>query len=246
MGAKTAVLAVSDGDPRPALRDAVGSSGGAPERAEALVRRVFPGYAVAAAEGSALGDAAYPADDRTYAAVLDGVELVCDCRLQMERPSELPAHLRALGEGRRIVLHGMHSVVDWLGFAVWEDGELVRSLSLSPDGGIVENLGEPYDFERPYWAGEHPVEPIEDGPYALPFHPLDLGEDALRALLGFVVEGRPEPGHVDELELHGFSVTDPSGREQAEREAALREAMRSMRVRTYQYGADGRLHEVEP
>ncbi|MGW3628080.1 DUF6928 family protein, partial [Streptomyces sp. NPDC000880] len=29
----------------------------------------------------------------------------------------------------------MHSVVDWLAFAVWEDGRLIRSLSLSPDDG---------------------------------------------------------------------------------------------------------------
>nr|WP_244282455.1 hypothetical protein [Micromonospora chersina] len=44
-------------------------------------------------------------------------------------------------------MHGMHSAVEWLGFAVWEDGELVRSLTLSPDAGIRENTGEPYDFE---------------------------------------------------------------------------------------------------
>jgi hypothetical protein len=56
----------------------------------------------------------------------------------------------------------MHSVVDWLAFAVWEDGVLVRSLSLSPDGGGLENIGEPYDFEVPYWAGEYPVEPEPD------------------------------------------------------------------------------------
>ncbi|TQJ25489.1 hypothetical protein FBZ33_5842 [Micromonospora sp. A202] len=40
----------------------------------------------------------------------------------------------------------MHSVVDWLSFAVWENGVLIRSLSLSPDGGIQENIGKPYDF----------------------------------------------------------------------------------------------------
>lgn len=57
-------------------------------------------------------------------------------------------------------MHGMNSVVDWRCFAVWEDGKLVRSLSLSPDGSIEENIGEPFDFERPYWDGKHPAEPV--------------------------------------------------------------------------------------
>jgi len=66
-----------------------------------------------------------------------------------------------------------------------DDGRLVRSLGVSPDTGIVEDIGEPYPFERPYWAGEHPVTSTfpGQGPYPLPFHPLDLDEEALRALL---------------------------------------------------------------
>jgi hypothetical protein len=49
----------------------------------------------------------------------------------------------------------MHSVSDTLAFAVWKDGVLVRSLSLSPHGGIAEDLGERLEFEEAYWAGEH-------------------------------------------------------------------------------------------
>jgi hypothetical protein len=45
------------------------------------------------------------------------------------------------GKGRRTILHAMHSVVDWLAFAVWEDNRLIRSLSLAPDGGIIEDIG---------------------------------------------------------------------------------------------------------
>ncbi|BCY10849.1 hypothetical protein [Actinoplanes sp. L3-i22] len=212
MGAKTALLAFADGDLREHLR-AAGPSG----PAEGLVRRAFPGYGVTPYDDSDLFDGCYPPDDVTCATVLRGADLLADRRLVLDRPSELPGHLLALGAGRRILMHGMHSVVDWLCFAVWEDGSLVRSLSLSPDGGIAENLGEPFAFERPFWDGAHPVEdddPVEE-PYPLPFHPLELGEEALGALFGFVVEGEPRPEHVDAcgIRLPRFRVTDPAATE---------------------------------
>ncbi|PTA42898.1 hypothetical protein [Micromonospora sp. RP3T] len=250
MGAKTALLAFADGDIRPALRGATRS-----ERAEteALVRQVHPGYLVEPADDNTLFEGTYPPDDFMYATVLAGAELYCDRRLMLDRPSELPEHLREAGAGRRIIIHGMHSGVDWLGFAVWEDGVLVRSLSLSPDGGIQENIGKPYDFELPYWAGEHPVEPVpgwhNQDPYPLPFHPLDLGEEALRALFGFIIEGRPSPDDIDAdaVHLHGFRVTDPSGEEQAAREAAYAWALQNMGPpRRYRMGPDGTMHEVSP
>ncbi|MFF0477510.1 DUF6928 family protein [Streptomyces sp. NPDC004284] len=36
-------------------------------------------------------------------------------------------------------------------------GRQVRSLGLSPDGGIVENTGDPFAFETPYWSGSRRV-----------------------------------------------------------------------------------------
>ena len=247
MGAKTALLAFADGDLRASLRSTARS-----ERAEVeqLVRLVHPGYLVAPAGDGTLSDDIYPADDLTYATVLPGAELICDRRLMLDRPSELPEHLAKASAGRRIIMHGMHSVVDWLGFAVWEDGRLVRSLSLSPGGGITENVGEPYEFEMPYWAGEHPVEPVPgwpgQEPYALPFHPLDLGEDALRALCGFTLEGRRQADDIDALRvhLHGFRVTDPSGEEQAAREAMYEHARGSMRLRRLRMRPDGSFEEI--
>ncbi|MFD8023221.1 DUF6928 family protein [Streptomyces lavendulae] len=122
-------------------------------------------------------------------------------------------------------------------------------MSLSPDRGIMENIGEPLPFEVPYWAGTRPAEVIpwpdeDEKPYPLPFHPLDMGEDALRALCGFIVEGRPDPGDLDAdaIELHGFLVRDPNAPDSAEAEAALRVAATTMEAaRTYKLGADGRL-----
>jgi uncharacterized protein DUF6928 len=240
MGAKTTLLAFSDGDLRPALLGATRPS--VDEVAEA-VRAVLPGYDVTPTEGDgSLFDHVNPPDDTTYATVLAGAELFADRRLAYDRPSELPAHLLALGKGRRIVLHGMHSVNDWLSFAVWEDGELVRSLSLSPDSGIIEDLGPHLEFERPFWAGEH-----REDDYPLPFHPLELGEEALRALFGFVIEGYPDDSDVDAetVPMIGFRVVDPSGQEQAERDAAyqaFRERMGTPRF--FRPGPDGEMVEV--
>ncbi|GIF42399.1 DUF6928 family protein [Actinoplanes xinjiangensis] len=209
MGAKTALLAFSDGDLRPALISEIPSL---QTEAERLVHAVHPGREVTPTEDEFLTRLSYPPADRTYARVLAGAEILCDRRLVLDRPSELPEHLLKLGEGRRILMHGMHSVNDLLCFAVWENGTLIRSLSLSPDGGITENIGEPLVFEHPFWAGEHPVEADPDWedeePYPLSFHPLEMGEEALRALYGFVREGYPQPDDInaDAVRLHGFIV----------------------------------------
>nr|WSX50732.1 hypothetical protein OG409_18350 [Streptomyces sp. NBC_00974] len=248
MGAKTGLLVYADGDV-PSLLRQVGAAD--LEQTSRTMRRLYPGCEIEEARGSILGEGVYPPDGTTYAASWPGVELVCDRRLMIDFPSQLPEHLVAASAGRRLVLHAMHSVVDWLAFAVWEDGRLIRSLSLSPDSGMIENIGEPLAFELPYWAGDRPADVIpwpgeEEQPYALPFHPLELGEDALRALCGFVQEGRPEPEDVDtdSVDLQGFRVSDPQAPDVAEVKAALRKAMERMGPpRIYTMGSDGLLVE---
>jgi hypothetical protein len=82
-------------------------------------------------------------------------------------------------------------------------------------------------------------------PVAVP--PLELGEEALRALFGFVLEGRPATNDIDAetVHLHGFRVTDPTGREQAEREAAYERARQTMGPpRMFGMGPDGTMQEV--
>ncbi|WP_067813227.1 DUF6928 family protein [Actinomadura kijaniata] len=238
MGAKTGLLAFSDGDVRPRLRRAARPD---PAEVEALVRRVHPDHAVEPGDEGALAYSTYPPDDVTYATVLPGAEVLCSQRFMLDYPSELPEHLLKLGEGRRIITHSMHSVVDWLAFSVWEDGELVRSLSLSPDDGVMEDIGEPLPFERPYWVGEHAEED-----YPLPFHPLDMGEDALRGLFGFILEGVHAADDVDasHVPMRGFRVFDPTGEGQAAREAMREEALRTMGPpRVLTLGPDGTWQE---
>ncbi|MET8982981.1 hypothetical protein ABZX85_46150 [Streptomyces sp. NPDC004539] len=221
MGAKTGLLVYADGDV-PELLKRVGDADGA--RTAELVWRLYPGCGIEEAGGMGLSDAVYPSEGTVYAGSWPGVDVIGDREVMLDFPSRLPEHLVAASAGRRLVLHAMHSVVDWLAFAVWEDGRLVRSLSVSPDDGIVENIGEPLPFELPYWAGDRPAEIIpwpgeEDEPYALPFHPLEFGEDALRALCGFILEGRPHPDDVDAeaVQLHGFRIRNPDAPEKPAR-----------------------------
>lgn len=249
MGSKTGLLVYTDGDVPDLLRQ-VDPAG--PERTLDLMQRLYPGWEITEGGASTLADGVYSPDGTAYAASWPGVDIVCDRRFMIDVPSQLPEPLVAASRGRRLVLHAMHSVVDWLAFAIWEDGRLVRSLSLSPDSGITENVGEPLPFELPYWAGERPADIIpwpdddDDEPYPLPFHPLDLGEEALRALCEFVLGSLPEPSDVDPhaIALHGFTVQDPSGPSPAEKVAALKRAVEAMGPpRFYSMGPDGTLIE---
>jgi hypothetical protein len=154
-----------------------------------------------------------------YAGRFAGLDIVC-CRTLMDlAPDALEQLVLRLGRGRRAYVHLMHSVSDALAFACWVDGRLVRHLSVSPDSGVVQDHGPRLEFERPCWAGEHPVGPDpawwhdgdeeDDAPYPLPFHPLELGERALKHFFGFVLEGRRDASCIDPAEVHltGFRLT---------------------------------------
>ncbi|MFI0445849.1 DUF6928 family protein [Actinomadura sp. 6N118] len=249
MGAKTGFLLYTDSDAKEVLRTAPAPD---PEQTAALIECLYADWVVREVEGSSLGDGCYPPYGTTYAARLPGADIICDQRVMLDRPSQLAAHLVEASAGRRLVLHAMHSVVDWLAFAVWEDGRLIRSLSLSPDNGVMENIGAPFPFEAGYWAGEHPVthHPAwSDEPYALPFHPLELGEDALRELCGFILEGMPEPDDADpfDVALLGYQLTDPSDPDEvAKHNAAIEEAVQAMGPpRRFTFGPDGSLVEID-
>lgn len=247
MGAKTGVLAYAEGDVRTALRQAGRAD---LDATTDLIGRLRPDWPLEVVDGSSLGDGIYPPEGIAYAAAFPGIGIVCDRRLMVDYPSQLPEHLVEAGRGRTMLLHAMHSVVDWLAFAVWQDGHLIRSLSLSPDSGIVEDIGDHLPFEAAYWAGKRPVEPEpgwdDEEPYALPFHPLELGEDALRALFGFVLEGSPDPDDLDPygVQLHGYRLADPDAPARAAQRARLIDEMRmNGSARFFGFGPDGRLVE---
>lgn len=194
MGAKTCFLAYSDGDAARVLR-----AQPVPDRAasHALVQTLFPKHKVKPAPESTLLEA-YARGSGVYAGVFPGLSILSAVEFNPDRPSLLdPRFLRAARGARFVYLHAMHSVVDWFAYAVWQEGVLVRSLSVSPDDGVMEDIGERRKFEEPFWAGAQPVggdsadeagNSDEGESYPLPFHPLDMGEAALLDLFGFQLE----------------------------------------------------------
>jgi hypothetical protein len=229
MGAKSALLVMADDDPAGLLSPPLAADG---EATSALVARANPSWTGSTTAGSSLGDACYPPNGVVYAGSFPGIDILCDQQVLVDRPSELPAHLLGASAKRRVILVAMYSATDWLAYAVWEDGALVRSLSLSPDSGVIEDTGTRLPFEDPFWAGQNPVARRHgQHPYPLPFHPLELGQAALRGLVGFVIEGRPLPADIDAdaVPLAGFEVPDPDPISEAD----LREFMRTHQRASY-------------
>jgi hypothetical protein len=189
MGAKTWMLVYSDRSPRDVLaaRPALDR-----EATTRLATKLFPDDELTPLPDVSLLDTS-PPDDELYIGVFGGVTVVAAAEFGIDRPSELPSHFSTWAPSRSMYLHAMHSVVDWCAIAHWRDGVLVRALSLSPEQGVIQDLGERLPFERPFWNGAHPAVDPEEEPegYALPFHPLEFGEAALLAWFGFVIEGHP-------------------------------------------------------
>lgn len=150
-----------------------------------------------------------PPDSIVYAGDFGAVKIVAAHEFSIDYPSILPTHF--ISPTGTTTLHAMHSVVDWFAFAHWSDGQLIRSLSLSPDSGILEDKGECMPFELPYWNGEHPVTDEQDMKdyehvYPFVFHPLDLGEAALMHFFGYQLEGYYDENMIEpeDFPLLGF------------------------------------------
>jgi hypothetical protein len=239
VGWKTAILMACEGVPAGSLR----APGTLDQAATAdLVASAYPGWTATPTDGLSLHDAVYPPPAIAYAGRFPSADIICDREFMLDYPSRLPPHLLALGANRTLILHAMHSVVDFFAFAVWENGRLVRSLSMAlggPRPGIMEDLGTPLPFEQPYWDGQHP---IGEG-YPLPFYPLDLADPtATRALFGFSLGGPPGPGEIDAdgIRLAGFTVPAPN----AVSPEQLAEFSRTHKRVTYRL-VDGKLVKID-
>jgi len=141
------------------------------------------------------GDLSYtcPPNDELHIGCFSEVSILAAKEFGIDYPSKLPAPFISAGGNRTVYLHAMHSVVDWFAFAKWIDGKLIRSLSVSPDNGILEDIGQRLPFEEPFWLGQNPATDDDEDEYSLPFHPLELGEAALKEFFGYQLEGFIDP-----------------------------------------------------
>jgi uncharacterized protein DUF6928 len=199
VGAKTWMLVYADGDVGEALRGRPPLDRGATLQ---LATRLFPKDKL---DPSGDGDLSYtcPPDNELHIGCFPGVSILAAKEFGIDYPSMLPAPFIAAGGSGTVYLHAMHSVVDWFAYAKWINGNLVRSLSLSPDSGILEDIGQRLPFEEPYWAGQHPVILDGEDDYPFPFHTLELGEAALKEFFGYQIEG---DGSIDPALLQPESI----------------------------------------
>lgn len=187
MGAKTWMVVYGKENPKEVLKSYPALDRDA---TIALVGKLFASEKLLALQDSDLSFTNLP-DNEIVAACFPGLVVVAAKEFCIDYPSKLPAKFVDTFSEGILFLHALHSVVDWFAFAVWNSGRLQRSLSLSPDSGIIEDIGTRLPFEEPYWAGDHPaVDPDEDdAAYPLVFHPLELGAAALQELFGYGLEG---------------------------------------------------------
>jgi hypothetical protein len=167
-----------------------------------LAHKLFPSEKLEPIEDGSLAYTC-PRGNKIYVGCFPGLNIVAAYELGIDYPSKLPKSFLEVANRRTVYHHAMHSVVDWFAYAKWDNGELVRSLSLSPDDGVIENIGQKLPFEEPYWNGDRPAcDPEGDGDdYPLPFHPLELGEAALLEFFGYVLEGPVDVSKVEPIEI---------------------------------------------
>ena len=134
-----------------------------------------------------------PPDNEVHIGCFPSVSILAATEFAIDYPSRLSASFVSPEYGGTVYLHAMHSVVDWFAFTQWVNGRLIRSLSVSPDSGILEDIGKRLAFEEPFWSGQNPVTSDGDDEYPLPFHPLEMGEAALKEFFGYQLEGFGDP-----------------------------------------------------
>lgn len=200
MGSKSAVVVFAEAEPRRAFRDAGLTDHDKSKR----LAEITLGATAQETGLLTLDLAVWPDSGIVCAASLPECEVVCSRELARYRPSELTEWILRLANGRGAYAVFMHSAEDWAAFAVWSDGALVRSLSMNSSSGVMEDMGEHLPFEFPFWEGERSVR--NEPNYALPFHPIDFGNEALREFFGFVLEGREDElcFDLEEFEVPAF------------------------------------------
>ncbi|WP_280452067.1 DUF6928 family protein [Nocardia cyriacigeorgica] len=140
-------------DPHAVLRENHDSD---PDAARALAEQLHPDRDVVPIMVGTLGGCAGPDADEVYIGCYPGVTVVCSPQVARVRPTALPTPLIRPLASEHTYLIAFDTGHRWGSFAHWERGEFRRAFSANRVH-ILEDEGLPLVWERPYWAGEHPV-----------------------------------------------------------------------------------------
>ncbi|PTR28699.1 hypothetical protein C8K36_10360 [Rhodococcus sp. OK519] len=163
----------------------------APDRdaAQALAAALHPGLDVSFLGNEQLSEAVKPEPGEVIVGCYPGVAVVRTGEALPPTPSTLVEHwIRPTDAAHTYLCSSTPPMAagSWGAFAHWENGELKRSFSATPVH-IIEDVGLPQVWERPFWAGDHPAPPMMDvlpDPQTLPFDPGAFAEAAPHAWLG--------------------------------------------------------------
>ncbi|MBY4208415.1 MULTISPECIES: DUF6928 family protein [Nocardiaceae] len=211
VGAKASTIWYVDApDPISVLREATTSDWNA---ASALVGRLYPHLTAVPLEQGPISTSAGVDDDHVFIGCYPGVTVVCGSNLSVPTPSTLPESVTRPLASEHTYLVASDPEHAWGAFAYWERGEFRRSFSATPVY-IYEDVGLPLVWERPFWAGDHPLiypPGVMPDPQSLPFHPQEFAEAANAEWLGFRYTGAPKPGELDPnaLPVCGFTMYVP-------------------------------------
>lgn len=211
MGAKASTIWYVDAsEPKSVLRQTESPDWDA---AKALVEQFFPDHTVVPSRQVSVLAAADAAPNEVYVGCFPGVTVVCGPDLSLLKPSSLPETWTRPLASEHTYLVSTDPETAWGAFAYWERGELRRSFSATPIY-IYEDTGLPLVWERPFWAGDHPLmypPGVLPDPQSLPFHPQEFAETANAEWLGFRYTGDPHSGELDpsSVPVCGFTLYAP-------------------------------------
>ncbi|WFN93511.1 MULTISPECIES: DUF6928 family protein [Gordonia] len=159
-----------------------------PEKTADFIEKAFADTEITPIGTSDLAAAVDGADNRVFAAHFGRLAVLAGASLRTTDPDELTSYLEDLGVGQTWALVSLDPDTDTGCVARWQDGELQRAFVGTPTV-IRTDVGLPYPFEGPFWAGDHPQAAAEHDPLALPFHPGELADAAHGAWFGFSFHG---------------------------------------------------------
>jgi hypothetical protein len=198
---------VNSGDPAAEIRTGLTNDETA---ARALAAGLVPDMTLMPLGQCDLVAASTPAADQIFVGVYRSLAVVTGPILKTSSPSTLPEQWTAALPAQATILLNTDPEFAVGAFARWEDGILRRSFAANPVD-IYENIGLPFVFEGPFWAGERPLVYAQGAipdPQALPFHPQEFAEEAIRTWLGFRITTPRDPSDSDpeSILLSGFAI----------------------------------------